>query len=977
MEQSTLKPEPPLVGRGRERLLLDRLFEAVGGGQTHIALVAGEPGIGKTRLLDAAAGHAAAAGVPVLRGGAFDAEGMPPYLPFLEAIGQHIRSASPDTLRAQTGALAPILTTILPDLAIRLGETSPGYPLAPEQARVRLYEAVGAFLAAVAAPHALLVILDDLQWADPASLDLLCYIARRQPTARLLILGAYRAGEVVDRPAFERALAELNRMRMLDTIAVGPLSEAEVATIASESLGGPVDATLGHLLIEQSEGNPFFVEELLRGWLETGTLIRRDGRWHLDAPGATSLPPGITGAVRQRLSRLESAVVELLRAAAIIGRTFEVALLAEVAGHDVEVVEERLRTAARAQLIRPDGDEAFTFSHDKIRECLYDDVTSVRRRRLHGFIGRALEERADAAGKSLLAELAFHFTRSGDRMRGAMYAERAAAQALGAFAPEEALAHYRTALALIDADSSRRGDLLLGLGDTSLLAGMEREAVTAFATAQTWFERRGEPMTAGRAAHRLGQTWWRQEAIPQARAAFEVALRLLESDPGPDLVRVMVDLGSLLGVSQHEIAAGIVYGRQALALAQEQQDKRLLAVASRTLGNLMVRNNDLAAGISLMERALALAATDDPAEAAECCACLATAYFWQGAVRRSGEVTGQRLEFARRCHDPYQLRHVYTWLAVVAAMRGNTDECERLLDGAEREIERLASPEPRAYLTFCRGGFAYSRGDYPAAEMLLHEAARLFRALGPGALVWYLGMLAVIQALLGKADEMHASLDELDALLMAVPEGTISEATPLSYMTAAALLVRDMGRLADYYPRLVAFAGQFHDALIDRLLGEIETLHGKWEAATTHLAEAEATARREGLRWELARTLEAQGILRLARGGRGSVASTGDLLNRSRALYQRLGNETEARRLAERLRMISGPPPRPEFPAGLSAREAEVLRLVATGMSNRTVAQALFLSEKTVINHLTTIYGKIGVDNRAAATAFAVRHGLA
>jgi DNA-binding CsgD family transcriptional regulator len=305
------------------------------------------------------------------------------------------------------------------------------------------------------------------------------------------------------------------------------------------------------------------------------------------------------------------------------------------------------------------------------------------------------------------------------------------------------------------------------------------------------------------------------------------------------------------------------------------------------------------------------------------------------------------------------------------------DECELLLDEAERDIAHLASPEPRAYLTFCRGGCAYSRGDYPASETLLQEAARLFRALGPGTLVWYLGMLAVIQALGGKAAEARASMAELDALLTAVPAGTMAAATPLCYLATAALLVRDEERLARYYPLLVAFAGQFHDALIDRLLGEIETLHGEWEAASAHLAAAEATARREELGWELARTLEARGNLVLAQRGQERASRARVLLEQSRTLFAGLGNRVEAQRVGERLRSLSAPPPRPAFPAGLSAREAEVLRLVATGMSNRAIAQMLSLSEKTVINHLTSVYGKIGVDNRAAATAFAIRHDLA
>jgi DNA-binding CsgD family transcriptional regulator/tetratricopeptide (TPR) repeat protein len=978
MEHVTAEAESVLVGRERELAILRSQLETAIGGQMRVAQIAGEPGIGKTRLLNAFAAHARRKNIPVLRGGAFDAEGMPSYLPFLEALGQHIRMAPIDVLRAETGTLAPILATILPELTMRLGEIPASYALPPEQGRLRFFEAVGEFLVAIAAPHALLLILDDLQWADAASLDLLSYVARHQSAARILVLGAYRAGEVAHRLAFERAVAELHRLRSLESIGVAPLDETAIAALAAQYLGAPLDAATSRILAAQSEGNPFFAEELLRGWLDTDALTRVATGWRLSASDAPALPPSIAGAVRQRLTHLAPEIVELLRTAAIIGRTFDLTMLADVIGEDIETVEAYLGEAVQARLIRPDDEVTFSFSHDKIREALYDEVTGVRRRRLHGFIGRVFEARHDPDSAHRLAELAFHFARSGDRERGAIYAERAANEALRTFATEEALAHFRTALGVLDADSARRGDLLVGLGDAALLIGMEAEAVAAFEAAQTWFEQRGERVAAARAAHRLGQTWWRQEAIPAARDAFETALRLLGDDPTADLVRVLVDLGSLLAVSQHEIAAGIAYGQRALALAQDLQDNHLCAVASRTLGNVLVRANDLAGGITLLEQALTLAtATDDPAEAAECCACLATAYFWQGAVRKSSEITQRRREFARRCHDPYQLRHIATWLAASYAMQGKIAECDRLLDEAEADVERLASPEPRAYLTFCRGALAHTRGDYHVAERLLHEALGLFRAIGPDALVWYIGMIAVVQAAQGKGAEARASMDELDALLIAVPDSTMSAATPLCYLAQAALVMRDTERLARYYPRLVPFQGQFHDALIDRLLGEMETLRGDWESAAVHLTTAEATARREELVWELARTQEAQANLILMRGDRDGVPRARDLFEQSRAHFQNLGNGMEAHRLQERLRALSGPPARPAFPAGLSAREAEVLRLVAEGRSNRAIAQTLSLSEKTVINHLTSVYGKIGVDNRAAATAFAIRHGLA
>src|SRR5205823_5012161 len=272
--------------------------------------------------------------------------------------------------------------------------------------------------------------------------------------------------------------------------------------------------------------------------------------------------------------------------------------------------------------------------------------------------------------------------------------------------------HYRAALSLLEAGDPRRGELLLGLGDAAVLAGAEHEAAATFAAAQAWFQRAGEPVAAAGAAHRLGQAWARLERHEQARTAFEAALALLEDRPGPELIQVLVDLGGLLAVSLHEQAAGIEHSRRALELAQRLGDERLLAAASRSLGNLLVRSNDLAAGVPLLERALALAEEiDDPAEGAECCACLAAAFFWLGAIRRCREVVQARQAFAERCRDPYELRHVHTWLAVCDGMQGRMDAAERRLDQAQAIVEPLASLEPRAYLHFCRGALLYFRGE--------------------------------------------------------------------------------------------------------------------------------------------------------------------------------------------------------------------------------------------------------------------------
>ncbi len=739
---------PVLIGRDAHLQTIGVAFDTARRGRLRIVLCTGDPGIGKTHLLSVAADRLSAIGARVLRGGASEAEAMPPYLPFLEALAPQIREAPVEQLAADVGPGGLSLTAVFPELAERLPLQPPGSPLPPEQARLRLFEAVGIYLAALSSRRPLVLMLDDLQWADTASLDLLAYTAGHQPDARLLLLGAYQENEVQTHPALERALVRLQRTNRPELIRLGPLDQTQTAQLARSLLGSDLNSESAQALQVHSEGNPFFAEELLRGWRHAGALQRTPMGWalHVESPGA--IPASILSAVRLRIGRLPANSIDDLRVASVVGRTFSVDLLARVLDRSPDTVDARLSEAALHHLIESDDSGGFRFAHDIIRACLYGEVSTVRRRRLHAQIGSALENASPLLGSQQLAELAFHFSRSDDSARGASYSQQAAERALAACAFEQAAVHWQAALQQIPEDGETRGAALLGLGEAMLLAAREEPAAEAFRTAAAWHASRNLTPARARALRGLGLALWRQDALEQARAMFEQAVTLLDQQPAPtpESVRTRVDLATLLGNVLAEPAAALRHADEALRLARSMGDPRLEASASRTMGFLLVLENQIAAGVPLLERALELAtASDDMAEAAECGSALAQAYVWSGRIQDAVSTSRKREQHARRAQQPYRLHYVYSWLAFLAAARGNWDEAEASLIQAQASLAGAASARPSAFLHQVRGYFAYQRAEFLQAEEHFRAALEVFEHKDPLEHQLSSGMLGLTQ----------------------------------------------------------------------------------------------------------------------------------------------------------------------------------------------------------------------------------------
>ena len=299
---------------------------------------------------------------------------------------------------------------------------------------------------------------------------------------------------------------------------------------------------------------------------------------------------------------------------------------------------------------------------------------------------------------------------------------------------------------------------------------------------------------------------------------------------------------------------------------------------------------------------------------------------------------------------------------------------------------------PWAFLRQFQGFLAYQREEYILAEREFEAVAILVSQNLPnglGEMMFYFGFLGLAQATLGKREEAFASITRLERILKILSDGILPTGPMRTCMALSFIALGDLERARGLYTHLLAFQGQHYWFLVDRVLGLLATLNGEWETAAMHLAAAEATARREGLHPELARTILGQVDLVQAQGGQESTPQAMHLLNQALLLFETLGMEDSASRTRQRLQALAQNPPdshdshvsngalHSSLPGRLTTREVAVLRLVTCGKSNSQIAQELVISEKTVINHLTHIFNKTNSENRAAANAFAIRHGLA
>ncbi len=529
-----------LIGRERERdELVRRLGEAMAG-RGSVVLIGGEPGIGKTHLARAIAYEAGRRGALAVTGHCYDLEGAPPYVPFIEMLEYGARSTPPAAFRDAVGDSASEIARLMPALRRMYSDIPPAVELPPEQQRRFLFNAYRDFADRAAGMTPIVQIFEDLHWADEATLALFEHTAQTAENTAKLMIATYRDAEVdVSRPFF-KTLERLTRLKRATRILLRRLRVDDVGEMLRALGGKPAPPALAAIFFEQTEGNPFFVEEVFRHLTEEQELFDADGEWRSDPrAGSLQVPETIRLVIERRLGRLSGDTRRVLTTAAVLGRTFSLRLLEQMEETHPDAALEAVEQAERVQLVagEPGREPRYRFVHELVRQTLAETLTLARRQRLHARIAQSVEKVFAADLDPHVSALAHHLFQAGayaDPQTTVTYLKRAAAQASMAAAHSEALAHIDNALTLVGAaEPGSLGELQTARAASLRSLGRFPEAVEAYQCALALFDAAGDNVQFALTSIQLGYIHGWALDVVLARSILRRALDRLGSEYGP------------------------------------------------------------------------------------------------------------------------------------------------------------------------------------------------------------------------------------------------------------------------------------------------------------------------------------------------------------------------------------------------------------------------------------------------------------
>lgn len=981
------------VGRQPEMEALQAALEDTLAGSGQPVMLVGEPGIGKTRMARELAEHAGKRGALVLWGRCHESPGAPPYWPWVQVTRSYVRERDAERVRTEmsTGAIdiAEIVSDVrelLPDLP------TPPRLEDPEQARFRLFDSITTFLSNAACCQPLVLILDNLHWADQPSLRLLEFLAQALGKNRILVIGTYRDVEVSRQHPLSETLAELTREHPLQRLVLQGLSRPDVGRFIEHTAALTPSPDLIEAVHTQTEGNPLFMIEIVR--LLAQDVAFATTQWQQHLPLGIGLPAGVREVIGKRLNRLSRICNQTLSIASVIGREFDFAVLHPlIDALSEEQMLQALEEAAAMRVIEelPQAVGRYQFTHALIRETLYDELTMARRVRLHRRIGDTLEELYGTNSEPHLAQLAHHFCQAvpgGNVDKAVAYARRAGARGMALLAYEEAVRFYRMAIEILECrapmDEVQCCTLLLALGEAQWKAGSVSQALGTFQRAADLARSTRSPENLAYAALGFEKT----SCCPGLPS--DAAIRLLEEaeralGEGDSSLKAKV-LGSMARALVFTGAAerSAALDQQAVAMARRLGDPSALIATLRTSLHpqyVCCEPENIEARLVAVTELIRLAkAINNQDLILEVCIWRFFDLMMRGDIPEVEAQLDLYTRLTEGVRQPFYLYISATFRAMQAVFEGRFGAGERLAEQAMAIGRRLKGQD-------VFGVFGMQMFTLRREQGQLHELApvvRSFVRMHPETVTWRPG-LALIYSELGLEQETRAEFEYLAANdFAAIPRDALWAAC-IAYLSEVCAFLRDSRRAATLYQFLTPYDGRnivvgptaACYGAASRYLGMLAATMCRWEDAQRHFEDALAMNAAMRARPWLAHTQHAYANMRLARGQAGDREQAVSLLNEALRSSRELGMHALAERAEGLLADCQAQPRRTrQYPCGLTQREVEVLGLVAAGKHNREIAETLFISANTVANHVRSILTKTNTANRTEAAAYAIHQDL-